>query len=96
MEMVLNSRQQTAQALIHSISAMGAWVVSPLPLDDNGPLRFQVMDSNRDAVISKLASWDWPPVPVSILPRITQGGWQAASIYEIDLPATGNQSLMTA
>jgi len=57
-----------------------------MPLDDNGKLRFQVMDSNRDAVISKLASWDWAPVPVSVLPRITPQGMQAATLYEIDLP----------
>ena len=64
----LTERQKTAQALAREINAMGAWVTSPLPLDDKAPLRFQVMDTDRDAVISKLASWDWNPVPVSILP----------------------------
>ena len=82
----LTERQKTAQALSHSIAAMGAWVTSPLPLDDKANLRFQVMDTDRDAVISKLASWDWSPVPVSILPRITPRGMQAATLYEINLP----------
>jgi len=84
---LLSERQKTAQALAHSINGMGAWVTSPLPLDDKAKLRFQVMDSDRDAVISKLASWDWSPVPVSFLPRITPQGMQAATLYEINLPA---------
>lgn len=65
---------------------MGAAVVNPMPLDDKATLRFQVMDTDRDAVISKLASWDWSPVPVSALPRITPRGMQAAMLYEINLP----------
>jgi hypothetical protein len=53
---------------------MGAWVVSPLPLDDNAPLRFQVMDSNRDAVISKLASWDWALFPSAFCRVLRRAG----------------------
>ena len=83
---VLTERQQTAEALAREIARMGAWCVSPMPLDNNAKLRFQVMDSDRDVVISKLASWDWLPVPCSSFPRITHGGWMAAQIYEIDLP----------
>jgi hypothetical protein len=83
---LLTERQQTAEALAREIARMGAWCVSPMPLDNNAKLRFQVMDSDRDVVISKLASWDWLPVPCSILPRITHGGFMAAQIYEIDLP----------
>ena len=82
----LTDRQRMAQALAREINAMGAWVVSPLPLDDKAKLRFQVMDTDRDAVISKLASWDWAPVPVSVMPRITPRGMQAAMLYEINLP----------
>jgi hypothetical protein len=85
-EMVLSERQQTAEALAREIARMGAWCVSPMPLDNNAKLRFQVMDADRDVVISKLASWDWLPVPCSSFPRITHGGWMAAQIYEIDLP----------
>jgi hypothetical protein len=84
---LLTERQRTAQALAHSINGMGAWVVLPLPLDDGAKIRFQVLDSDRDAVISKLASWDWAPVPVSSHPRITSRGWEAGTLYEINLPA---------
>ena len=83
---LLSERQKTAQALSHSINAMGAWVVSPLPLDDKARLRFQVMDTDRDRVIEKLSSWDWSPAFVGILPRITPQGMQAATLYEINLP----------
>jgi len=84
---LLTERQRTAQALAHSINGMGAWVVSPLPLDDGAKIRFQVLDSDRDAIISKLASWDWAPVPVGSHPRITSRGWEAGTLYEINLPA---------
>jgi hypothetical protein len=83
---LLTERQQTAEALAREIARMGAWCVSPMPLDNNAKLRFQVMDADRDVVISKLASWDWLPVPCSSFPRITHGGWMSAQIYEIDLP----------
>src|SRR5262249_15765168 len=79
-------RQRTAQALSHSINAMGAWVTSPLPLDDKARLRFQVLDTDRERVIEKLSSWDWSPVPVSFLPRISPAGMQPATLYEIHLP----------
>jgi len=83
---LLTERQQTAEALAREITRMGVWCVSSMPPDNNAKLRFQVMDSDRDVVISKLASWDWLPVPCSSFPRITHGGWMAAQIYEIDLP----------
>jgi hypothetical protein len=85
--MVLSSRQQQAEALAREIARMGGWVTNSLPLSDTANLRFQVLDANRDTIIAKLASWDWAPVPVSIQPRITQGGWQPASIYEIQIEA---------
>ena len=83
----LTDRQRMAQALAREINAMGAWVVSPLPLDDKAKLRFQVMDTDRDWLIEKLSSWGWSPWPVSALPRITPRGMQAATLYEINLPA---------
>jgi hypothetical protein len=83
---LLNERQQTAEALTREINAMGAWVVSPMPLDDNSKLRFQVLDRDRNAIIEKLSSWDWSPIFVSVLPRICPNGMVSASLYEIDLP----------
>ena len=82
----LTERQKTAQALARGINAMGAWVTSPLPLDDKARLRFQIIDSDRDRVIEKLSNWDWSPAFVDILPRITPQGMQAATLYEINLP----------
>src|SRR5262249_35665477 len=82
----LTERQKTAQALAREILAMGAWVTSPLPLDDKARLRFQVMDRDRDQVIERLSSWDWSPAFVGILPRITPRGMEAATLYEINLP----------
>src|SRR5262249_2879908 len=84
--MPLSERQQTAQALAAEINALGAWCVSPMPLDNNARLRFQVLDSDRDKVLEKLSSWHWPPIFVGTLPRICNNGWKLASLYEIDLP----------
>jgi hypothetical protein len=84
---LLTDRQRTAQALAKELLAMGAWVINPLPLDDNAKLRFQVMDVDRDRVIEKLSSWDWSPTLVGFHPRITSRGMEAATLYEINLPA---------
>src|SRR5262249_7269741 len=84
--MSLSERQLTAQSLASEINSLGAWCVSPMPLDDNRRLRFQVLDADRDAVIEKLSSWNWSPIFVSTLPRVCNNGWHLASVYEIDLP----------
>ena len=84
--MSLSERQLTAQSLASEINSLGAWCVSPMPLDDNARLRFQVLDSDRDKVLEKLSSWNWSPILVSTLPRVCNNGWHLASVYEIDLP----------
>jgi hypothetical protein len=83
---LLSERQQTAAALAREIQGLGGWVVSPMPLDDWAKLRFQVLDSNRQQVLEKLSSWDWSPTWCNNMPRVTSGGMQLASVYEIDLP----------
>jgi len=83
---MMTERQQQAAALAREIQKMGAWVTTPLPLDDSKRLRFQVLDSDRDKVLEKLSSWNWSPILVSALPRICTDGWKLASVYEIDLP----------
>jgi len=83
---LLSERQQTAQALAREIIRMGAWVTSPMPLDDSARLRFQVLDRDCKAILEKLSSWDWSPVWCSNLPRICSDGWKLAAVYEIDLP----------
>src|SRR5262249_6585248 len=84
--MALSERQQTAQSLAHEIHQLGGWCLSPMPLDNNVRLRFQVLDADRDAVIEKLSSWDWSPVFCGTYPRICHNGWHSANVYEIDLP----------
>jgi hypothetical protein len=84
--MILTERQQTAEALAAQIHKMGAWVTSAMPLDDSARLRFQVLDKDRDAVIAKLASWDWSPALCDNLPRVCSGGFLPAWTYSIDLP----------
>lgn len=82
----LSKRQETAQALTIELQKMGASVISPLPLDENSKLKFQMLDAERDKVITQLCEWGWIPAHVSPLPRVTTNGLVAASVYEIDLP----------
>jgi hypothetical protein len=83
---MLTPRQQTAASLAHQLQLMGAWVTNAMPLDADGRLRFQVLDKDRNAILEKLASWDWSPVFVGTLPRVHFDGMKPASLYEIDLP----------
>jgi hypothetical protein len=82
----LTERQETAEALAGEISRLGAWCVSSMPLNADAKLRFQVCDEDREKVLEKLSSWNWSPVFVASLPRVTFNGMQAASLYEIALP----------
>jgi hypothetical protein len=85
--MVLTPRQQVARNLANELGKMdGAWVTSPLPLDDNAKLRFQLLDLERNHVIQTLKDWGWNPVCLSVLPRVHSTGLIAACLYEIDLP----------
>jgi hypothetical protein len=85
--MLLNERQQKAQALSHEMAKMhGVWITSPLPLDDSAKLRFQLLDTERDRVLELLRSWEWQPAFCGLLPRVTFTGMQGACVYEIDFP----------
>ena len=84
---MLTERQRTAESLAREIAKMGAWVVSPMPLDDSAKLRFQVLDADRDKVLEKLSSWNWSPALLSTGPRFCiDGTTKTASLYEVDLP----------
>src|SRR5262245_42174677 len=84
---VLNERQHIARNLANELGKMeGVWVTSPLPLDDNARLRFQLLDMERNHVIQTLKDWGWNPVCLSVLPRVHSTGLIAACLYEIDLP----------
>jgi hypothetical protein len=85
--MVLSERQQLAKSLAAEIDKMdGAWVTSPLPLDDDAKLRLQIKDIDRNRIIQLLKDWGYPPVCISVLPRICTTGLIGACLYEIDLP----------
>jgi hypothetical protein len=86
--MVLNDRQQLAQALAREISGLGgcAWVTNAMPLRDDEELRLQILDENRSQVLEKLSQWGWSPTPCGSLPRITSKGFCGASLYQLALP----------
>jgi hypothetical protein len=66
----------------------GVWITSPLPLNDDAKLRFQVLDNRKNEALQTLTDWGWEPRFVQILPRIDAASFKVipAAIYEIDLP----------
>jgi hypothetical protein len=85
---LLNERRKKADLLARELQqCKGCWVVSPLPLDDNTrALRFQLLDENRDEVISELCASGWIPNMVSPFPRFTGTGLVAAHMFEVEIP----------
>jgi hypothetical protein len=85
--MVLNNRQQLAQALTREINGLGcAWVTNAMPLRDDEELKLQILDENRSQVLEKLSQWGWSPTPCGSLPRIANGGFHGATLYQLALP----------
>jgi len=85
--MVLSERQQLAKRLADDLDKMdGAWVTSPLPLDDNHKLRVQIKDVDKNRIVQWLRDLGWEPVCVSVLPRVCPTGLIGACLWEIDLP----------
>ena len=82
----LSERQQQAQAIASELAKLGAWCISPMPLDDKQPLRWVVLDCDRDAIMEKVSSWGWSPILKNTCPRFTARGPVPATTYEIDLP----------
>jgi hypothetical protein len=82
---VLSERQKKAATLAAELGRCnGCWVVSPLPLsEDARGVRFQLLDKNRDEVITELCASNWIPTLVSPFPRFTGTGLVAAGMYEI-------------
>src|SRR5262245_61885747 len=83
---MLTERQKTAAAIAGELHRLGAWVVSPMPLADNQALPWQVLDSDREAVLEKVSSWGWSAALKNTVPRFTPRGPLPSSVYEIDLP----------
>jgi len=83
----LTERQQLAKSLADGLNAMdGAWVTSPLPLEDRARLRVQIKDIDRNRIFQWLRDLGHEPVFVSVLPRVCTTGLIGACLYEIDLP----------
>jgi|SRR5262249_50459889 len=84
---VLSNRQQLAKRLAVELDKMdGAFVTSPLPLDEQAKLRVQIKDMDKNRILQWLKDLGWNPVCISVLPRICNTGLIAACLYEIDLP----------
>jgi len=84
---VLSNRQQLAKRLAVELDKMdGAFVTSPMPLDEQAKLRVQIKDMDKNRILQWLKDLGWNPVCISVLPRICNTGLIAACLYEIDLP----------
>src|SRR5262245_29601983 len=84
---VLSERQQLAKRLAVELDKMdGAFVTSPLPLNDDAKLRVQIKDMDKNRILQWLRDLGWDPVCISVLPRVCNTGLIAACLYEIDLP----------
>jgi hypothetical protein len=82
----LTERQLQAQALTQELQRLGAFVLSPMPLNDDAKLRFQVLDDDREFLLGKISSWGWSPTLQGAVPRFTPQGGLRSTIYELDLP----------
>ena len=73
---------------MQEITRLGGWTVSPTPLQDDR-LRFEVLDTQRELVLAKLASWDWSPRPCCagsrFVPTGNSASLQPTTLYEIDV-----------
>src|SRR5262245_51430610 len=83
----LSERQQTAEALMHELHRLGAFVINPMPLRPEDKLRFQVLMPAVESVLAKLAEWNWSPVLQSHGLRFTPQGAKSCITYEIHIPA---------
>jgi hypothetical protein len=80
----MNERQQKARDLARELELMGAWCLTPLPLSDDAKgLRVQILDTERDKVITELCAAGWLPTFLQGHPRFTPGGLIPASLFEI-------------
>src|SRR5262245_11238958 len=83
---MMSGRQQQAAVIAGELSKMGAFVLSPLPLNDVNPLRFQILQTDIERILPIISGWGWNVRPHSSLGRVTPKGLADAMIYELDLP----------
>jgi hypothetical protein len=90
MTQLLNERQQTARALAEAIEGMGAWVISPMPLNDGKRLRVRIADSDKNRVLQGIRDLGFEPMFVTIAMRTDMKSYSfiPACDYEI---AIGNE-----
>jgi hypothetical protein len=82
--MALTERQQKAQDLARDLEQMGAWCLTPLPLDpDAKGLRVQILDADRDRVVTAICEAHYIPSKMQAHPRFTTSGLIPASLFEI-------------
>src|SRR5215813_3244883 len=82
----LSERQQKAQRLMRWLHELGAFVVNPMPLDPNRKLRFQVLHTDRAAVLAKLSEQGWSPVSCDVGSRFHNDQLLPCTTFELDLP----------
>ena len=83
----LSERQQKAKALAQAIESLGAWVISPLPLDDGKRLRVRIADSDKNRVLQGIRDLGFEPQFVTIAMRtdVATYSFIPACDYEIPL-----------
>jgi hypothetical protein len=75
--------------MMEELQRLGAWVVNPQPLSDD-KMKFEVLNSQRESILAKLASWDWNPRPCCagsrFVPTGNSASLQPTSVYELEMP----------
>jgi hypothetical protein len=83
----MNKRQERAEAITRELRRLGVATLNALPLSDDQNLRFQVLNTEREAILAKLGEWGWSVALKSQGPRfMLDGTTPMASVYEIDIP----------
>jgi len=82
----LTPRQEKAAALTRWLHDIGAFVVNPMPLNPMGRLRFQVLHTDREAVLAKLREQDWEPISCEVGQRFHRDQLLPCQTFELDLP----------
>jgi len=81
---MLTERQRKAQTLARELTAMGAFVTTPLPLGDNTNLRFQVLDAHAEEILRMLREAEFDAKYISSGPRFCLNyQTEPASVYEV-------------
>jgi len=82
----LTERQQKAAALTRWLQRLGAFVTNPMPLAANQKLRFQVLHTDRNAVLARLSEQGWSPIACEVGQRFHRDQLLPCQTFELDLP----------